>query len=272
MLWFDITSNERNTQKATVGIIYRHKGQATIPTFTSRMESILNKLNRERENFYIFGDYNINLFKTDQIYNISDFVNSMFSHGALNLINKPTRFPIGKQNGSPSLLDHFWTNAPSRVDKVDLIVDPISDHRPTLAIVKMNKSITNNSPRNYYVRDMENFDADAYNNSLFSFFPSLSTRYDIDQAFSDLQTHIIDCINTHAPLRRRTKKEQKFADKPWISNCIKISIDNKNCLSECAHLIRCVASASLLPISYAECVFSRRHIARRALHVGGGKQ
>ena len=228
MLWFDISCNERNPQKATVGILYRHQGDATIPTFTSRMENILNKLNREKANFYIFGDYNINLLKTDQIYNITEFVNSMFSLGGLNMINKPTRFPIGNQHGSPSILDHFWTNVPSRVEKVDLIENPISDHRPTLAIVKMNKSVTNKAPRNYFIRDMENFDLEAFNNSLFTFHTTLSVSYDIDQKFTDLQTHIIDCINIHAPLRKRTKKEQKFANKPWISDSIKISIDNKN--------------------------------------------
>ena len=228
MLWFDVSCSEQNNQKTTVGIIYRHRGEAAIPSFTSRMENVLNKLNREKANFYIFGDYNINLLKTDRIYNISEFVESMHSNGALNLVNKPTRFPIGAQRGGPSLLDHLWTNQPLRIDKIDLIVDPMSDHRPTLVIVKLNKNIMKNTSRDYFVRDMSNFDLEAFNHSLFSFFPTLLTISDIDQKFEYLQTHISRCINFHAPLRKRTKKELKFADKPWISDCIKISIDNKN--------------------------------------------
>ena len=58
-LWFDISSSAPNTQKSTIGIIYRHGDQATIPTFTSYMESRLNILNKENANFYIIGDFNI---------------------------------------------------------------------------------------------------------------------------------------------------------------------------------------------------------------------
>ena len=65
------------------------------------MENVINKLVREKANFYIFGDYNINLLKTDEKYNISEFVNSMHSHNALNMINKPTRFLIGNQKWVP---------------------------------------------------------------------------------------------------------------------------------------------------------------------------
>ena len=97
MLWFDSLCIRRNAQKTTIGIVYRHQGSPNIPSFTSRMENILNKLNHERANFYIFGDYNINLIKTDDVHNISEFVNSMYSHSAVNLVNKPTRFPIGAQ-------------------------------------------------------------------------------------------------------------------------------------------------------------------------------
>ena len=101
MLWFDVSCNTPNSRKTTVGTVYRHPGLATISSFTSRMEQILDKLNHAKANFYIFGDYNINLIKTDQIHNISQFVNSMHSHGALNMVNKPTRFPRGKQLGPP---------------------------------------------------------------------------------------------------------------------------------------------------------------------------
>ena len=229
-LWFDITCSEKTTQKSTFGIIYRHEGPATIPTFTSKMENVINKLVREKANFYIFGDYNINLLKTDEKYNISEFVNSMHSHNALNMINKPTRFPIGNQNGSPSLLDHIWTNQPTHVNSIDLIVHPISDHRPTLAILNVNTSKRRHIPNNYFVRDMANFNAEAFNESLFNFSASnlWDHNTDIDTKFTDLQTHIKNCIDLHAPPRKRTRKELKFSAKPWISKCLQISINNKN--------------------------------------------
>ena len=229
MLWVDISSSEPNSTKTTIGIIYRYGGWPSIPYFTTKLESIINKLNRDQKNtYYIFGDFNINLFKTEDVYNIAEFVNTLHSLNALNMINKPTRFPIGKQPGNPSLLDHIWTNQPGRVKQIDLIVNPISDHRPTLCILNLNKKITKLHDNAYFIRDMKNFDLDAFNESLFEFHEKKSEGADLEQNFSNLQSHILECINKYAPLRKRTRKEKKFASKPWISECIQISIDNKN--------------------------------------------
>ena len=41
------------------------------------------------------------------------------------------------------------------------------------------------------------------------------------------KNHITNCIEKHAPLRMRTRKEKKFSGKPWISESIQKSIDNK---------------------------------------------
>ena len=149
----------------------------------------------------------MNLIKTHDIYNILDFVNTMHSLNAVNLVNKPTRFPIGKQRGGPSILDHLWTNEPFRVKKIDMIVNPISDHRPTLFILNIRKKIVSNCSRNYFIRDMSNFDEEAFNESLFNFIP---TSPNVNQSFAELQGHILKCINDHAPLRKRTKKNKSL--------------------------------------------------------------
>ena len=224
MFWVDISSHSINSAKTTVGIVYRHN-KTSIPSFSTRIENIVSKLIRENTNFYILGDFNMNLIKTHDIYNILDFVNTMHSLNAVNLVNKPTRFPIGKQRGGPSILDHLWTNEPFRVKKIDMIVNPISDHRPTLFILNIRKKIVSNCSRNYFIRDMSNFDEEAFNESLFNFIP---TSPNVNQSFAELQGHILKCINDHAPLRKRTKKEQKFMNKPWISESIQISIANKD--------------------------------------------
>ena len=138
--------------QTTVGVIYRHGGPSL--TFTTHLDRLVSKLNREKSKFYIFGDYNLNLFKIDELPNISEFVNCMHSQNALNMINIATRFPIGNQLGRPSLLDHLWTNEPLRVKSIDLIVDPISDHRPILVVLKMNKYLTQPKPNNFFIRDL----------------------------------------------------------------------------------------------------------------------
>jgi len=76
-LWFDVSNVEQNTSKTTIGIVYRHPGQATIPHMTSYMETVINQLTREKANYFILGDYNINLLRTHEIHNISEFVNTL---------------------------------------------------------------------------------------------------------------------------------------------------------------------------------------------------
>ena len=72
---------------------------------------------------------------------------------------------------------------------------------------------------------MTNFDIQGFNDSLFNF---QTNSANINEKFSQLQTHILKCIEKHAPLRKRTRKKREFSSKPWISNSIKQSIDNKN--------------------------------------------
>ena len=225
MFWLNISPVNSNSAPSTIGIIYRHCGDTSIPSFTRRMEKIIHKLIREKVNYYIMGDFNCNLLKIDEKPNISDFVNSMHSLNSANLVNIPTRFPIGNQPGSPSILDHLWTNIPNRVKNIELIVNPISDHRPTIFIFDTRKKVVNCKQVSYPIRDMKHFDAEAFNQSLSNFQRNSSN---IHHNFVDLQNHIMNCINLHAPLRERTLKEKKFQDKPWITNSMVTSMSNRD--------------------------------------------
>ena len=113
----------------------------------------------------------------------------------------------------------------SHVSKINLIIDDISDHRPILITINANKQPIDISSNNLYIRDMTNFDIQGFNDSLFNF---QTNSANINKKFSQLQTHILECIEKHVPLRKRTRKEREFSSKPWISNSIKQSIDNKN--------------------------------------------
>ena len=189
---------------------------------------MINKLNQEKANYYILGDFNCNLLKINKYPNIADFVNTMHSLNALNLVNKPTRFPRGKQHGRPSILDHLWTNQPHHISKVNLIKDDISDHSPMVFAIELNKKISKTYQNNIFTRDWTNFRSDAFNDSLYDFTCEIDKNSDIHKKFYDLQIHIANCIEKHAPLRMRTKKEKKFSGRPWISESIRISINNKN--------------------------------------------
>ena len=46
--------------------------------------------------------------------------------------------------------------------------------------------------------------------------------------FYNLQNHFLNCVNNHLPFRKRSKRELKFALKPWITNSMKKSINERS--------------------------------------------
>ena len=99
------------------------------------LEKSLDKLNNSRNSFYLMGDFNLNALHYGQFSYVKDFLDMIHSHSVVNLINKPTRFPIGAQLGSPTLLDHFYTNKPNKVRHIGLLVNDISDHFPIVTVI-----------------------------------------------------------------------------------------------------------------------------------------
>ena len=220
-VWFDIEHNTRG-KKSTFGIVYRHPGFTDIPFFQRKLDTTLHKLNRSKNSFFIMGDFNINSLHYDSFHNIKDFVDMVHTHSVVNLINKPTRFPIGAQLGSPALLDHFYTNQPNKINKVGLLVDDISDHFPIVTIISEKMKKIRESDVYPFIRDFRNLNKVALQNSLQNFCDDEND--DLDTRVEKLHKHVLSCINIHIPLRNKTENEKKFELKPWISNSLKSSI------------------------------------------------
>ena len=223
-VWFDITHKQRG--KNTFGVIYRHHGITDIPFFERRLEASIAKLNVKNTNLYILGDLNINSLLYDKKPNIKSFIDMMHANSTVNLINKPTWFPRGKQIGKPSLLDHFYTNKVHTVKNIGLLVNGISDHTPIIATISLHTKKNSMHSPNPYIRDFRNFDSEKFNAALARF--TVSETEDLDTNFYNLHNHFVNCVNHHIPMRKRSKRELKFAMKPWISNSMKKSIVERN--------------------------------------------
>ena len=72
------------------------------------------------------GDFNVNCLLYDQVPNIKSFIDMMHSYSAVNLVNKPTWFPVGAQWGRPSVLDHFYTNRVETVQNIGILSNDIA--------------------------------------------------------------------------------------------------------------------------------------------------
>ena len=156
-------------RKSTFGVIYRHTGITDIPYFERRLETIMTKLNASNTNYYLIGDFNVNSLLYNDKPNIKSFIDMMHANFAVNLINKPTRFPRERQYGSPSILDHFYTNTLNCVQNIGLLSTDISDHLPIIAIINMQaKKMCFNEPYPY-IRDFRNVSSFEFNKFLREF-------------------------------------------------------------------------------------------------------
>ena len=232
-LWFDVEPKQRG-KRTTVGVFYRHHGITDIPYFERRLETSMSKLNANNTNYHLFGDFNINSLLYREEPNIKSFVDMMHANSAVNLINKPTRFPEGNQHGSPSLLDHYYTNSINLVKNVGLLIADISDHLPIFTTISMHAKKVSVNDLHPYIRDYSNFNSEAFNESIRRF-NDIKTQ-SLDSRFYNFNVHLLTCINEHIPLRKRTKREIRFAMKPWISNGLKRSINERRRLYNLSRL------------------------------------
>ena len=156
---------------------------------------------------------------------VNNFSSSMFARHFISTITKPTRFPCSSiQNGTPSLLDHIWTNGTLSYVSGILATD-ISDHCPTFVGLYLPAKI--NSKIKIMFRDhnsdfIENFRSKLFNESLFD--DNLDSVSDQTEYFiNKLDKFYCQCF----PIRVKYVSYKRL-EKPWISSGILKSIKSKS--------------------------------------------
>ena len=104
-----------------------------------------------------------------------------------------------------------------------------------------NKMLQNNSPRCEILKwDFSKFSEaeflDCLENSLDN--SDLGRNFlDSNTEFSKFLNIFLNCLDTHAPIRKLSRRNTKFYLKPWLTKSIQISIKEKNRLYQisCKH-------------------------------------
>jgi exonuclease III len=125
-------------KKITIGSLYRSNSKSTSLTemqqlsqFNETLSNILSDLSEAERDVYLLGDLNIDLLKYKSSSIATDFVESIFSHGFLQIITHPTRC-IGN---SATLIDHVITNNIQSAYESCIIISRISDHYPVVSFI-----------------------------------------------------------------------------------------------------------------------------------------
>ena len=91
------------------------------------MEPIYRKINSEKKQVYIMGDFNIDLLKRDMHRPIHDYVECLYSNSLVPCIYRPTRITAN----AATCIDNTLTNN-ENIFQTSIVVNDTSDHMPTI--------------------------------------------------------------------------------------------------------------------------------------------
>ena len=174
----------------------------------------------------ITGDFNIDLLAHSQHLETNNFLNLMQVFNYLPTITRPTRFPEGEQQGSPSLLDHIYLNFyPPSISGI--LHYKVTDHLPVFINIvipkeanelnKINFRTFNDDNKANFTRDLASIDFDRL----------LSLENDLNTNFNLFFDKIGELYDLHFPIKTKTLTTKRLENK-WLTNGLMTSIKNKN--------------------------------------------
>ena len=195
--------------------VYRHP-TSTFDTFNEYLQQVLSNPAVFNKNVFILGDFNINLLNYNSSTAIANYVNFLFSKQFLPYIIHPSRVSAH----SSTLIDNIFSNITDNETISGNILTQITDHFPQFLIVKHGGITYKNL--SYFQHDFSHFNEENLLNDFSNFDLSYlnDSAVDVNAKFIRFLSNLDEVVKTHAPLRKLTKRDIKFRNKPWINGKI----------------------------------------------------
>ena len=220
-LWLELAGRNKNS-KMLMGIMYRSNRILTLTSWLDKVESLFGYLTASWNGLLVVtGDMNIDLMPGRKKFPFTrQYLNILSSLNLHQHVTKPTR----TTKNSSTLIDHIISNSPERITFTDVLPCPLlSDHDAVYPCV--NIKVTRFQPRYKYIRDERNLDETAFIEDVKGL--PMSAVYGVDDPEEQLEmfnTMLLDCLNSHAPLRR-VKITRPPA--PWLQGQTIRSLQNR---------------------------------------------
>ena len=208
-----INPNKKNT---LVGCIYRHPSMDLEEFNNEYLTPFLEKLDKEKKQKYLIGDFNVDLLKIDEDSKSSSFFDNITSNLFVPHIIHPTRIT----STTKTLIDNIFSNSTNYKDGIsgNLTVS-LSDHLAQFLIIP--DEIRHSAKKqNLFTRDTKNFNSENFTQEFQQIEWSSILKLhcnDPNLAFEGFKTTVDNLVNTYLPKRKMTKKEIKQKEKPWIT-------------------------------------------------------
>ena len=166
------------------------------------------------------GDFNMNLLDFEQNKKVQKFLNIMFRHSWMPVINKPTRVT----KNIATAIDHIFINSVTTTKfKSGNIKSDISDHFPIFVVADYNIHIKETKERFIFRRDLSDTFVEKFKYKLRSVsWGSITDSSDTNKAYYNFIKIYDECF----PKKKIEFKPQKY-NNFWITKGIKKSSKRK---------------------------------------------
>jgi len=230
-LFIEITTEDN--KKLVIGSIYRPGTKCPglsfseqFAQFSDTLTNLLSDLGSNYDNVYIFGDFNLDILKFDENKFISEYVDTLFSFGFLQLVTKPTRV----SENSATLIDHILTNSLCEQFDSYILCHHISDHFPILHTLNLKKNKAKQlklKTRNFSLANVNRFKCALQN---YNWTHVTDIKNCPQEAYTNFECTLNSLIDTFFPLTSKNFNSNFHKIEPWMTVGILTSRRRKNFL------------------------------------------
>ena len=203
-----------NSKSFIVASVYRPPDSTS--EFFVDFEKMIKSIDDENKELHILGDLNCNLLNTVSDQPTKTLKAILEIYQLSQLITEATRIT----NISCTLIDHYITSMPEKINSTGVIHTGISDHSLIYGIRKINPIVsTRNMTRNVEVRNMKRFNHNSFREDLLAQpWEQIVLESYTDSMWALWKKLFLEVLDKHAPVQRIRKRKSGV---PWLTGEIK---------------------------------------------------
>ena len=172
---------------------------------------------------YLLGDINLDLLKYQKCEQVTSYVDTLFSHGLLQIITKPTRCT----NSSATLIDHIITNVCTPVLNSSIMISDLSDHY--IVFHNVNSFSVKQPPKFIETRNFSKSNLLSFNNALLALdWSSVTSCNDVETSYNNFHDLFHSLYDLYFPLKKFKFNKNYHKLESWMTSGILISRLEKN--------------------------------------------
>ena len=202
-----------NSKSFIVASVYRPPDSTS--EFFVDFEKMIKSIDDENRELHILGDLNCNLLNTVSDQPTKTLKAILETYQLSQLITEATRIT----KISCTLIDHYITSMPEKINSTGVIHTGISDHSLIYGIRKINPIVsTRNMTRNVEVRNMKRFNHNSFREDLLAQpWEQIVLESYTDSMWALWKKLFLEVLDKHAPVQRIRKRKSGV---PWLTGDI----------------------------------------------------